>query len=441
MRKRFTIILLSVFIVVAMLPTWCWAETRLSQHVSFTAVYDNQLTPDVHRKTSKVKRLATSSDVPVCNSLDEAADIIRTGMVKRQRSIKFRYKFGAYNVESEVNQFDFDVLEKVCEYTGVSTEGDYLRWNYGECLRNAEGELEGNVYNMLMTYEFSYYTTAEQENKVATSINTVVKSLDISEVGDYEKVKSIYDFITENIYYDDEGLKNDDINVFTAYGAITNHKAVCQGYALLLYRMLLEQGINCRVVAADNGISSAEMGHAWNLIMLNGKYYYADSTWEAELVHGETDGLATQDIGDEPISYFLKGKKDFKNHQIFTNIYDYIRPVPVAENAYKMTEKDAKQSVRPTQLGIVTAGKKQLNVKWGKKPVGVDGYEVQCGTSSKFIKSNTKTYKLRNYKTTSKKITKLKSGKKYYVRVRSYRKLGNKTYYSKWSAYKKTKVK
>lgn len=440
MKKRIIALLISACVLVAMLPAWCWAETS-PQHVSFTAVYDNQLTPDVHRQASKVKRLAASSNVPVCNSLDEAAKIIRAGMVKRQRSMKFRYKFGAYNTESELNQFDLDVLEKAFEYTGVSTEGEYLRWGYGEVMRNAEGELEGNSYNMLMTYEFTYYTTAEQEEEVATEIKSVVKSLDISKVGDYEKAKSIYDYITENIYYDDEGLNNGDINVFTAYGAITNHRAVCQGYALLLYRMMLEQGIDCRVVAADNGISSTEMGHAWNLVMMNGKYYYADPTWEAELIHGETDGLAAIGTENGPISYFLRGTKDFKNHQMFTNIYDYIRSVPVAEKAYEMTEKDAKQSVRPTQLISVTAGKKQLKSKWNKKSIGVNGYEIQCSTSSKFAKGNTKTYKVKNYKTTSKTITKLKSGKKYYVRVRSYRKLGNKTYYSKWSTSKKTNVK
>lgn len=435
---------LTIIIAIAistMLPAWCWAETGVQQHVSFTAVYDNPLTPDVQHKSSGSKRLAASSNVPMCNSIDEAAQIIRSGMAKRQRSMEFRYKFGAYSVESELQQFDVDVMEKAFEYNGVPTEGDYLRWTYGECLRNAEGELEGNYYNLLMTYEFVYYTTAEQEDQVGDGIKAIVKSLDISKVGDYEKAKSIYDYITENIEYDDEGLNNNDINVFTAYGAITNHKAVCQGYALLLYRMLLEQGIDCRLVAADNGYNSAEMGHAWNLIMMNGEYYYADSTWDAELIHGETDGMAAQGSSDEPISYFLKGRTDFKNHQMFTHYYDYIQSVPVAEKAYEMTAKDAKQSVRPTKLSSVTAGKKQLKAKWNKKSIGVDGYEIQCGTSSKFTKGSTKSYKVNNFKTASKKVTKLKSGKKYYVRVRSFRKLGGKTYYSAWSASKTAKVK
>jgi hypothetical protein len=93
---------------------------------------------------------------------------------------------------------------------------------------------------------------------------------------------------------------------------------------------------------------------------------------------------------------------------------------------------------------VKSSKKKQLKVTWKKKS-GVTGYEIQISTSSKFKKSKTKTYKVKKQKTTSKSIKALKSGKKYYVRIRTYKtaKVNGKkiTKYSTWSAKKSVKVK
>ena len=63
------------------------------------------------------------------------------------------------------------------------------------------------------------------------------------------------------------------------------------------------------------------------------------------------------------------------------------------------------------------------------------GYQIQYSTNSKFKKNNKK-IKIKNAKTVSKKITKLKASKKYYVRIRTYQ--GKK--YSKWSKVKSIKI-
>lgn len=80
-----------------------------------------------------------------------------------------------------------------------------------------------------------------------------------------------------------------------------------------------------------------------------------------------------------------------------------------------------------------------------EKKSGVTGYQIQVSTSSKFKKAKTKTYKVSKQKTTSKTIKSLKSKKKYYVRIRTYKtaKVNGKTTtkYSSWSAKKTIKVK
>lgn len=70
------------------------------------------------------------------------------------------------------------------------------------------------------------------------------------------------------------------------------------------------------------------------------------------------------------------------------------------------------------------------------------GYELQYSTDKKFAKKKTTTVDIKNNKTTSYKISKLTKGKKYYVRVRTYKavKVNGKTkkLYGKWSAVKQS---
>jgi len=85
------------------------------------------------------------------------------------------------------------------------------------------------------------------------------------------------------------------------------------------------------------------------------------------------------------------------------------------------------------------AGKKQLTASW-KSVSDISGYEVRYSTSKKFTKKTTKTVKV---KKSSKKTTvkKLKKGKKYYVRIRTYKTVDGKKIYSDWSKVKSVKVK
>ena len=91
-------------------------------------------------------------------------------------------------------------------------------------------------------------------------------------------------------------------------------------------------------------------------------------------------------------------------------------------------------SMPTTTITSVKAQSKAFTVKWKKKS-SITGYQIQYSTNSKFKKGN-KSIKIKNAKTISKKITKLKVAKKYYVRIRTYK--GKK--YSKWSKVKSIKT-
>ena len=91
-------------------------------------------------------------------------------------------------------------------------------------------------------------------------------------------------------------------------------------------------------------------------------------------------------------------------------------------------------SMPTTTITSIKAQNKAFTVKWKKKS-SITGYQIQYSTNSKFKKGN-KSIKIKNAKTISKKITKLKAAKKYYVRIRTYK--GKK--YSKWSKVKSIKT-
>ncbi|MCX4320684.1 MAG: leucine-rich repeat protein [Lachnospiraceae bacterium] len=110
--------------------------------------------------------------------------------------------------------------------------------------------------------------------------------------------------------------------------------------------------------------------------------------------------------------------------------------VTVAFNGnYRGTVKKTFQIVpKGTSISRLKAGKRGFSVKWNKQKKEISGYEIQYSTSKKFKGAK----KIRNIKvqTTSKNISKLKAKKKYYVRIRTFKKVKGKKYYSEWSKAK-----
>lgn len=103
----------------------------------------------------------------------------------------------------------------------------------------------------------------------------------------------------------------------------------------------------------------------------------------------------------------------------------------------KITVKVNPAGVKLTSVKSASSGK--LTVKW-KKNAKVTGYEIQYSTSKKFVKSAAKTKKVKKAAKTSETISKLKKGKTYYVRIRTYKKVSGKMYYSGWSSKKNVKI-
>lgn len=99
------------------------------------------------------------------------------------------------------------------------------------------------------------------------------------------------------------------------------------------------------------------------------------------------------------------------------------------------------ETVKPkkTLIKKLSKGKKKFTVTWAKVS-GVKGYQIQYSSDKKFKKNN-KSVTVTKQKKTKATVKKLKSKKKYYVRVRTYKTVNGKKIYSSWSKVKSVKTK
>ncbi len=132
--------------------------------------------------------------------------------------------------------------------------------------------------------------------------------------------------------------------------------------------------------------------------------------------------------------YTLKYSKGRKNIGTYTVTVTFKGKY---SGSKKLTFKIVPAKATLTKL---TAGKKQLTAEW-KAVSGATGYEVQYSTSKKFTKKTTKKVTVKKAKTKKTKIKKLAKGKKYYVRLRAYKKVNKKAVYGAWSSVKYVKIK
>ncbi|MCB6994390.1 leucine-rich repeat protein, partial [bacterium 210820-DFI.6.37] len=112
-----------------------------------------------------------------------------------------------------------------------------------------------------------------------------------------------------------------------------------------------------------------------------------------------------------------------------------------ATDTYKAATKKVTITVKPKKVtGLkVKAAKKKMTISW-KKDTKATGYQLTYALNSKFTKSK-KSVTISKNKTTKKTISKLKSGKTYYAKVRAYKTVGKTRLYGAYSSVKKIRVK
>ena len=136
--------------------------------------------------------------------------------------------------------------------------------------------------------------------------------------------------------------------------------------------------------------------------------------------------------------YVIKGLKAGSNYKVRVRFWAFNKEYSESASSSWVT---INVPTKPGKIIIkeLSAAKKAFTVKWNKK-ASVSGYQIKCSTDKSFKKSS-KTITVNKKSTTSKKVTGLKSKKQYYVKIRTYKKIGDKKYYSSWSSVKSVETK
>ena len=149
-------------------------------------------------------------------------------------------------------------------------------------------------------FKVKYLTTKAQEEAVQKKVDQVVASIIKPSMTTFQKVKAVNDYIVSNATYGE----NTKSSPHSAHALLMEGQAVCQGYALLAYKMLDQIGVEVQYV---EGVVNGKEAHAWNLVKLDGKWYHLDTTWN--------DPLPNR-VGTSSYDYFLvtdaQLKKDHK---------------------------------------------------------------------------------------------------------------------------------
>ncbi|MBR6157008.1 MAG: hypothetical protein IKQ27_08620 [Lachnospiraceae bacterium] len=225
----------------------------------------------------------------------------------------------------------------------------------------------GSGDNCYFTFSGKYTYSKEQCDAYQPMIDAFVSKCESGlpqGARDYEKVKYVYEYIIQKTDYDLTARDNQNILSVFLYG-----ESVCQGYAKAVQYLLKGMNVPCTMVVGK--VNNGE-GHAWNLVNVDGSYYYVDATW------GDAGYISNADEGDtlpNGVSYhFLNVTTEEMNH---THTLDNVMPMPycIATDAnYYVREGDYVIGYQPSKLQklfeeAMSAGEKYVSFKCSSEAV------------------------------------------------------------------------
>lgn len=144
----------------------------------------------------------------------------------------------------------------------------------------------------------TYTMTEEEQASVQSKIDEEAERMlaDAPWDGtDYEKALYVYQTLIEEVDYV-EGSENNQ-NIISVF---LNHETICQGYAYATQYLLEKLGIPCTTVV---GTAEGE-SHAWNLVILDGEYYYIDTTWgNSQYMYRDSENVQEEAVENKYIDY------------------------------------------------------------------------------------------------------------------------------------------
>lgn len=179
----------------------------------------------------------------------------------------------------ENGKCDKDIHNEIYKDTGKPNEGhtmsaftvgggNLLAENRSDGIKYSDGEYKGYYSG-----SGGYGDRRDRYQEATKKLDEVIKSLNLDGKSDYDKFKAVTNWIVSNVRYDED---NETKYQHDLTGAILDGLAVCDGYAGTFYYMANAVGLNA--LFEDGITNSNRIRHAWNLVEIDGTYYYTDPT-------------------------------------------------------------------------------------------------------------------------------------------------------------------
>lgn len=202
--------------------------------------------------------------------------------------------------EFEVGTDDIQVVEKV--YNAILADQPQLFWLGGYTVVTY---MWGDKVTGLKIEPEYFFTEAEKESREAQieeMASGIVNEATAMYNEEYGQVRYIYEKLIQMTRYDLEATDNQNIS-----SVFLNQSSVCMGYAKSFQYLVQKLGLECVTISGNAGGDT----HAWNLIFMEGNYYFVDSTWgdmnySNPEVGGEINylyfGMTTEDLSKNHVS-------------------------------------------------------------------------------------------------------------------------------------------
>lgn len=234
-------------------------------------------------ETFKIKSQTKSSwAITKESDLNEA---IKSCLENYQKSVTINFKY-----QTSMDQVETILSKHIQEVT--DTYPMLMIQNYyGKLSQDSKGNLSAQVnfkYPLQVTNTLKKYDT-QALSGMANMVNTLVKPY----MKDYEIEQALLMGLMNRVTYSlhEDASINAASMTHTLQGAfIGEKKIVCDGYAKTFMHLMNMVGVPTQLITGTSTDRLGEsVGHAWNLIKIQGAYYHVDSTWADQ--HFETLGL------------------------------------------------------------------------------------------------------------------------------------------------------
>lgn len=146
--------------------------------------------------------------------------------------------------------------------------------------RTESGEIAVLFEGKAESYTLSYLASKTEAQSMKARLDEVVNSVTAATKNlssQFEAELYIHDFICNNTAYNINGKY-----IYSAYGALVDKNAVCEGYSKAFALLCSKAGINSFLV---RGVSK-EQNHMWNTVNIDNAWYNIDVTWDDQNING-----------------------------------------------------------------------------------------------------------------------------------------------------------